>query len=156
MKSFKKEKEFLMKYSFKKDIAAIINGEPNYLKFSYKGYFCYLNRHPFFLHWCGYVGITKLTPKYYKKGFNEIPIDCHGGLNFSGFKSQRWHVKKNKKTWFIGFDCGHYNDIQPVFIKLYKNAGFINPGCINFFSVTYRDIYYCIYQCKNIVDQILE
>ena len=59
-------------------------------------------------HRCGYVGLPE-GHKYYGEDYDEIPLDCHGGLTFSR-ESDTYPVKSEKPLWWIGFDCAHYND----------------------------------------------
>jgi hypothetical protein len=51
---------------------------------------------------CGYVGVEKGHPLY-KKNYGQINASVHGGLTFSGWLDE-------SKTWWFGFDCGHYGD----------------------------------------------
>ena len=67
---------------------------------------------------CGYVGVPE-NNKYYKKDYNALNhIFKDGELTWSDFIPQF-----NPDLWYIGFDCGHYN--QGVDISAY-NAYF--PG----------------------------
>lgn len=52
-------------------------------------------------YYCGYVEL-KNTSKYYGKFYDDVPINCHGGLTFSGSKFDEGHC--------IGFDCNHFGD----------------------------------------------
>lgn len=49
----------------------------------------------------GYVILPK-GHKYRDVDYDDIPVECHGGLTFSGHGINR--------TWVIGFDCNHYGD----------------------------------------------
>ena len=57
--------------------------------------------------WCGYVIIPK-GHRFYDKGYDDVEIDCHGGLTFSG----ELHIEKSKnhKKYAIGFDFNHCDD----------------------------------------------
>ena len=50
----------------------------------------------------GYVGLPSWHP-YYKIDYNEIPIDCHGGLTYG-------HLDEDDDLWVIGFDTAHSDD----------------------------------------------
>ena len=50
----------------------------------------------------GYVGLPSWHP-YYKKDYNSIPIDCHGGLTFA-------QLDEDEDLWVIGFDTCHLDD----------------------------------------------
>lgn len=57
-------------------------------------------------HRCGYVGLRKGN-KYYRKGYDSIPIDYHGGLTYSG---KYLYCQSDKDIRWVGFDCIHYGD----------------------------------------------
>ena len=72
-----------------------------------------LGRHP-----CGYVILTE-DNKYFGKFYDDIPINCHGGLTFSDSKISflEWSEKYKcmvrtsiKDKWIIGWDYAHYGD----------------------------------------------
>lgn len=74
-------------------------------------------------HPCAYVKIPK-THKFYKKDYDDIDIDVHGGLTYS--RDFLW-VSENQKVkgWFIGWDYAHYGDylgfeMLPIFNNLAK------------------------------------
>lgn len=74
-------------------------------RFEYKGFPCVVLFMPMGYR-CGYVGLLKGN-KYYKKKYDDIPVDCHCGLTYSepGLFGQN-----DNDTWWIGFDCGHFCD----------------------------------------------
>jgi len=57
--------------------------------------------------WCGYVFIPK-NHKYYSRGYDDIPVEVHGGLTFS----DNFHIEKSKNynKYAIGFDFNHVDD----------------------------------------------
>lgn len=76
------------------------------LKGAYKDYeFVILNlgTHP-----TAYVRIPK-NNKYYEKGYDDIEVECHGGLTFA---RQDFHFNPIvvKDSWWIGWDYAHYDD----------------------------------------------
>jgi hypothetical protein len=77
-------------------------------KFSYKGYECIVRNGDCFDIKLGYVVIPE-NHKYFEKPFNEIEIDCHYGLTFSGYLRY-----EDKLVYAIGFDCGHGMDLDFV------------------------------------------
>lgn len=117
-----------------------------YKKFSYKGYSCVITKTWMGIH-CGYVGITNLTPKYYKNYELCDEIKCHGGITWQGKTVSKNKSKKGNEFHWIGFDCGHYNDYIP---EMYKN---ISSSYVD--NLPFRDVNYCIKECKNIVNQLL-
>lgn len=61
-------------------------------------------------HLCGYICIPPEHP-FYKKRYDDIPIDVHGGLTYG---------KSEGDDYYIGFDCAHFSDLVPFqqrFIK---------------------------------------
>lgn len=103
-------------------------------------------------HLCGYCKVPEVHP-YYKKEWDEVDIDAHGGLTDFQLKDD---------GYWIGFDCAHCFDITPSMQKFYievieelktkfhhvKNSPILNRQ--------YRNISYCVEQCKSIVEQLLE
>ncbi len=144
--------------------------EDDFLVFDCSGYKCYIIRvanrdgpngtHLFGGHLCGYVVIPKDHPYYEKNVFDEeLNIECHCGLNFSKFN--------DNSEWMIGFDCAHSVDYVPSIEHFKKtkdkmidfNKIFPIPeGFENFamFNPVYRNMDYCIEQCKSIVGQLIE
>lgn len=143
--------------------------EPDDIQFNYKGFHCKISRilkreYPnncvyFGGHLCGYVNIPQDHTMYGKK-YDDINIDCHGGLTFSEFK-------KEDNTYWIGFDCAHLGDYVPS-MGLFKNTHPIIKAFgeafpipeeykdLSIFNPVYRNVNFCINECKSIVDQLIE
>lgn len=114
-------------------------------------------------HRCGYVAIPE-NHKYSKEtDYNDLFIDCHGGLTFMSPD----HVLKDllsnpsKEQW-IGFDCAHcydmpdkeayieyFNDHNNEYISAYADK-FAEHGC------TVKSYKYVENDCKRIIDQLIE
>lgn len=58
-------------------------------------------------HRCGYIGVPK-EHKYYGVDYDDIDIDIHGGWTYASGNNE--YPVKSDDLWWIGFDCGHYND----------------------------------------------
>ena len=58
-------------------------------------------------HWVGYVVIPK-KHKFYKKDYQNVDVECHGGLTYGNHLHYEDSVNYNK--WAVGFDFGHYDD----------------------------------------------
>jgi hypothetical protein len=56
---------------------------------------------------CGYVEVPPDHP-WYRKHYDEIKAQCHGGLTFS--EMGRECLGRLPEGWWIGFDCGHFDD----------------------------------------------
>lgn len=104
-------------------------------------------------HLCGYVKIPQNHP-YYRK--EDIDLNCHGGITFNQTNEEHW----------VGFDCGHSEDKIPTTDYLYKaDPDFISlrkcmpipEGCENhpLFNPTYRNVGYCIEECLNMIDELI-
>jgi hypothetical protein len=122
----------------------IIQHEPNYETFEYKGYKVVIKR---MMHFGGqlngYVRIPVNHP-YYDKDFTSDDLEniqCHGGLTFSG-------ELEGETGFFIGFDTAHYQDYMPFLQMNLSTDRTMNDG-------TYKDITYVRNECKHIVDQLL-
>ena len=144
--------------------------EPDEVLFDHHGIQCKVLRiahpepnckdeHVFGGHLCGYVAIPFDHP-YYQKMYEEMDIDCHGGLTYGECSDRHW----------VGFDCAHFFDITPsmeilyeiipeikkstdAINEIYKKLG-INQSL--FFNKSYRNIDFCIAECESIVDQLLQ
>jgi hypothetical protein len=56
---------------------------------------------------CGYVGLDREHPDFEKHYDNIDNVDVHGGLSYAGY----WQ-DENDGLWYVGFDCGHYDDMD--------------------------------------------
>lgn len=122
----------------------IIQHEPNYETFDYKGFKCVIKRMMYLggqLN--GYVRLPE-EHKFYGKGYDDIPIECHGGLTFTG------ELEDGDSDFYIGFDTAHYQDFMP-FLQMALGKAFAPPQDDN---DRYRDITYVRNECKRIVDQL--
>lgn len=136
--------------------------EPDSIAFEYEGYKCLVSRtvkdpsseYAFGGHLCGYVHLPENHPL---SGFDydDIPISCHGGLTFS-------------EGGLIGFDCAHSGDYSPS-SERFKRETMQNdymkdrmkrlaiPDHLKWFmESTYKNLAFCIDECKSVVDQLKE
>lgn len=108
---------------------------------------------------CGYVEIP-IWHKMYKQHYDFIPVKCHGGLTYS----DSCFLDKKDNSWWIGFDCSHYDDLPDIesmkkyYNKEYNNDNFLKY-CKTLFDTTtevvsIKTLDFCIGECKNIVDQL--
>jgi len=84
---------------------------------------CLIVRHPHSGHLCGYVGVPETHP-YFKKGYDEIGVEVHGGLTFANLcaphgkeEESVCHVPlpgRSDQVWWLGFDCAHAGDKSPI------------------------------------------
>ena len=122
----------------------IIQHEPNYETFDYKGYHCVIKRmmYPSGGQLNGYVRLPK-GHKFYGKGYDDIPVECHGGLTFAG------ELEDGDSDYYIGFDTAHFQDYMPF-------MQFALPATLRFDDpcAHYKDIAYVRNECKKIVDQL--
>jgi hypothetical protein len=101
---------------------------------------------------CGYVGVAAGHP-WYEKDYDDVDADVHGGLTYSNFcqddiieSHSICHVPDEgepEKVWWLGFDCGHYDDVSPqmeslhyftprsddLFPRVYKTFGYVKAEC---------------------------
>jgi len=94
---------------------------------------------------CGYVGVPE-GHKYFGEGYNDVPdFECNGGLTFAGSCQKGNDPAKGichilsegepDKTWWLGFDCAHCDDISPGsdfsfdHIATYKTLQFVENEC---------------------------
>lgn len=58
----------------------------------------------------GYVVVFNNHPMY-GKGYDEVPVDVHGGLTFFGCANDFPELTEEfEGGWVFGFDTAHYND----------------------------------------------
>ena len=69
----------------------------------YKGYEYYVVSYG--THPCCYIALNK-SNRYYNKGYDDIPLDVHGGLTYSDFNN----FLSDKQDWIIGWDYAHVGD----------------------------------------------
>ncbi len=127
--------------------------ECDQMDFTYKNYECrilrifacdpYCKEEAYFGgHLCGYVKVDENV-------FNADEIDCHGGITY------------NTNGW-IGFDCAHSCDYMPSMQQFKKqNSDKIFPIPKEFkdhaiFNPVYRNMEFCVEQCKEIVEQLIK
>lgn len=117
-----------------------IKKEGDFLEWCYKTncgveYKCRIIRNKYLKHLCGYV-ILKEDNKFYKKNYDDIPVQVHGGLTFSD---------EYENEWMIGFDCAHHDDITPG--SDYENLSYMG---------TYKDMTFVKSECESLAEQISE
>ena len=134
-------------------------------RFEYKGFPCVVLFMPIGYR-CGYVGLPN-NNKYYKKKYDDIPVDCHCGLTYS---APGLFGQNDKDTWWIGFDCGHCCDGIDIesFEKYYMNE--LKSKAVDTQHAAMLGVYqmyricneypvrtqeYVENECKKIVDQIV-
>lgn len=85
-------------------------------------------------HLCGYVEVPDGL------SVNVDKIDCHGGITYKGC----WNGFPTNGR-YIGFDCLHYDDWDPVL------AGYGSDS-----YETYKDTEFVLNEIKNIIEQLKE
>lgn len=105
--------------------------EPDRKEGVYKGVKWLILRMPETKHLCGYVQVPK---EFCDIPYNDLNIQCHGGLTFSG-------KHYSAEGYWIGFDCVHSGDFYPgnsyrlshhnyETTETYKNISFVENECI--------------------------
>lgn len=75
------------------------------------------------LEWyCGYVGVPKSHPDW-RKAYEKIDVDIHGGLTFAEIGKINSELWDNPKLWYFGFDCAHAGDDNDIleFLKQHQD-----------------------------------
>lgn len=144
--------------------------EADEIIFEYNGYRCQIHRifvrEPYTKeeawfggHLCGYVYIPS-EHVYFQKDYNDMEIECHGGLTYSDFD--------DKGQYKIGFDCAHLGDYTPStehlkntlpeLMEIKKEYEYLKKGIEDhwLFNTKYRNIEFCMSECCSIVDQLIE
>lgn len=122
--------------------------EPDDLEFEYKGYKCWITRNmDVGGHLLGYV-LLPTEHKYHGVGYDDIPLDVHGGLTYSD--------SAQDGLWQIGFDCAHYNDFMPLIGVIDKMVFGEHSKLKIRQGEAYRDIEFVKKEVINMVDQLEE
>ncbi len=103
----------MKKMRYYQDFKIILLDSGNYLGYDY--YILNLGTHP-----TAYVDIPK-EHKYYKKQYDKIDINVHGGVTYS---NNTLTIGNNdvKNGWFIGWDYAHYGDYYGYYKSLKTNS----------------------------------
>lgn len=71
-------------------------------------------------HRCGYIEIPA-DHKYYCVEYDDVNIEVHGGWTYSEYTYNNYPTEASSKSWWIGFDCGHFGDTKDL--ELIKSFG---------------------------------
>jgi hypothetical protein len=143
------------------------DGEPDEVQWGDEatGLACLLVRHPYYGHWCGYVGVPPGHPLY-GEDYNDIavPITVHGGLTFSNtfliagnpaediYRMQLENDKLAHSRWWFGFDCVHLYDLSPYDLVRAKH-GYPFTLSVDQYD-KYRNLPYVKNQCGELAKQL--
>lgn len=136
--------------------------EEDLVYWEYKGIKCKVQRvafadrsgHMFGGHLCGYIQIPLDHPW---ASSDPYKIDCsvHGGITYG--------KKEGDGNYWIGFDCGHSMDIVPSTEKHFRRFDDylefekrFSSICPQIFQRSYKNIAFCIGECEDLVDQLLD
>lgn len=125
--------------SLKAKVCTEYVGEPNYVKFKYKGFDCEIKRHEYLLTLCGYASFRterSINKAQYRTALENI--DVHGGVTYFEISSS------GKVT--VGFDCAHYNDLSPTLQILEGKNDYQK----------YRTVSFVKKEIQKMVDQIIK
>lgn len=106
---------------------------------------------------CGYVGISPGHP-WYLKDYRDLDVDVHGGLTYGKLCQEGepiCHVPQEgepAEVYWIGFDCGHIEDIIPGMDASIKKLG-LPP--LRMGGESYKTIDYIKEQVKHLAEQAL-
>ena len=133
----------------------IWQSEPDKIQFQDEktGYPCLIVRNKYMGFLCGYVGVDEKHPCYEKR-YDDIDVNVHGGLTFSEFcliyenpEETVCHTpapEEPDNVWWLGFDCGHFQDLMPRF------------ECVILKDLFYKDVSYVKEQIAYLAKQLKE
>lgn len=133
----------------------------SFLMFLYKDTWCIMARSEFG-SWCGYIKMEEDHP-WINDSYDDINNKLrqedkyvHGGLTFKDEYDLSDLIKSETANIFIGFDCGHINDIKPlgssIALKIFTRI--LEEGQDT--HLTYKDIEYVMNECKQLADWVIE
>jgi hypothetical protein len=109
---------------------------------------------------CGYVGVQP-GHEWHGVEYGVPDVDVHGGLTFADLCQEGaedgpgvCHIPEPGRpanVWWLGFDCGHYMDIQPAMIEEdfpYGDMWGLKPA--------YRTFEYVQQECAGLAKQVAE
>ncbi len=97
----------------------------------------------------GYVALPPWH-KLHGKHHNEIEVDVHGGLTWSGLKDN----EKPPDAWWLGFDCAHCYDVCPAMEAYLESVlGYTRQRRSD---ETYRTIEYVIIEVEALSERLKE
>lgn len=116
-------------------------------------------------NWCGYVAVN---PGHLFHGMDYddelIDVRVHGGLTFAAscnddgpIEHAVCHVPEPGEpadVWWFGFDCGHYNDLQPAMLAQFPELGEIYERLAGHFQPRYRTLEYVKAECADLAAQL--
>lgn len=126
--------------------------EPDFIKWidSETGYHCVISRTPEMLHLCGYVRVPRSHPLYGKHTDcrKTWRVQVHGGVTFAD-RLRKPSGAPMRGHWF-GFDCAHYMDLTPGFLKMFPdNLELTRP-----LHQIYRDVAYVKIEVTSLAKQL--
>jgi hypothetical protein len=145
---FPRVNRILKKLNKIEEVMKIIQKEPNWEVFEYKGYACLIRRNMISGTLCGYVGLPP-GHKFYEQPHEDLLIEVHGGLTFG----EKIPDTADDELYWIGFDCCHYNDLMP-FMDKHLNDSYSRILDKEEAYITYKDVGFVRGQIKQIVDQL--
>lgn len=119
--------------------------EPDSVKFTYRGYCCWVKRNLSLGVLCGYVALTP-DDKFFEQDYDSPLYDnlsVWGGLTYSGWQQDQF---------WLGFDCAHATDLIPQQVSL-QQAGWLAPAAMD--NVTYKDVAFVKDELRQLVDQLI-
>ena len=107
--------------------------------------------------WCGYVVVAPWFHPWYRRTYNHIGAEAHGGPTFASFEDRLDVLAvlplPKRKRWVIGFDCNHFQDEAPGMLTYQDKMG--DPWKVFArFSGFYRDQVYVQAETEQLADQV--
>lgn len=94
---------------------------------------------------CAYVDVSNTSLA--STDYDEINIDCHGGLTYSEDYLSAADTEKSDGKWYIGWDYAHYGDYTFHPFHPYIGGGEWDKRW------TTEEI---VAECKNVINQIVD
>lgn len=110
--------------------------------------------------WCGYVGVPK-GHGWHGRDYAELErVDVHGGLTYAGeFISDPMGLVSHVTTdgdalWWLGFDCGHFDDVTPAMHTQMTELGMDPPMFRGITSTTSPTLDFVRSECTRLAAQV--
>jgi len=131
--------------------------EPDHVEFRHAGFVCLIHRNGSGAL-CGYVGVPPGHP-WHGKSDSDVhsmcdEINVNGGLTYANECSPPLcHVPEPgepEHLWWLGFDCGHCNDVSPSMVKWERDRG--RERSSSSMGETYKTISYVRFDTKGLAE----
>jgi hypothetical protein len=105
-------------------------------------------------HRCGYVAVPP-EHKLHGEDYDNVEVDVHGGLTYSGSDRSEYPVAAAGMFWF-GYDCAHLGDARDPDLMDDEHRKYANILSLRLGDDVIRSLDFCIDECESLAKQLVE